>query len=405
MAAAMERTQLKARRSHGTGSLFTRTDSGGRETWYGKWRAGETQVKRRLGPKRIAGSRDGLTRTQAEAELRRVMAETPGLAAPRGERLSLEQLGARYIRAMHDRGRKTSSIRGVESAVRVHFAPFFGDRAAATITEQDVEDFVRLLRGRGLEPKTIRNHLGVLGALFNFGIRKRLGVHRNPVGGVDLPQVDDCEDIRFLDPDDVRALAGAAVPGAYRDLDEALFLTAAMTGLRLGELRALRWRDVDWRAGKVRVRRNYVQGEYTTPKSRRGRSVPLADEVAGVLDRLARAAACDQPEPDPDDLVFAHPLTGGPLGDRAILRRYRRALKAVGLDETLRFHDLRHTFGTRMAAAGVPMRTLQEWLGHANMTTTERYADYAPSTHEAALVASAFRRAEGFVTPEARSPS
>jgi integrase len=77
----------------------------------------------------------------------------------------------------------------------------------------------------------------------------------------------------------------------------------------------------------------------------------------------------------------------------------------VGLDETLRFHDLRHTFGTRMAAAGVPMRTLQEWLGHANMTTTERYADYAPSTHEAALVASAFRRAEGFVTPEARSPS
>jgi len=51
------------------------------------------------------------------------------------------------------------------------------------------------------------------------------------------------------------------------------------------------------------------------------------------------------------------------------------------------------------------MRTLQEWLGHANMTTTERYADYAPSTHEAALVASAFRRAEGFVTPEARSPS
>ena len=58
----------------------------------------------------------------------------------------------------------------------------------------------------------------------------------------------------------------------------------------------------------------------------------------------------------------------------------------------VRFHDLRHTFGTRMAAAGVPMRTLQEWMGHRDLSTTQRYADYAPSSREAEMVAAAFAR-------------
>jgi integrase len=89
-------------------------------------------------------------------------------------------------------------------------------------------------------------------------------------------------------------------------------------------------------------------------------------------------------------LVFADPHTGGPLDEAAILRRYRRAPKAARLDTSHRFHDLRHTFGTRMAAAGVPMRTLQEWMGHRDISTTQRYADYAPSAHEAAFIAAAF---------------
>jgi len=92
--------------------------------------------------------------------------------------------------------------------------------------------------------------------------------------------------------------------------------------------------------------------------------------------------------------VFADPQTGGPLDKAAILRRYRQALKAAMLVEIHRFHDLRHTFGTRMAAAGVPMRTLQEWMGHRDIETTQRRADYAPSLHEAAMVAAAFASPE-----------
>jgi len=132
----------------------------------------------------------------------------------------------------------------------------------------------------------------------------------------------------------------------FQAIDRAMYRTAAMTGLRQGELLALRWRDVDWAAGRIRVRQNYVLGEFGTPKSRRStRSVPMADEVGGELERLFRGSRWRSD----DDLVFAHPATGGPLYKEGILRRMRKALREAGLGESHRFHDLRHTFGTRMA--------------------------------------------------------
>jgi integrase len=164
-----------------------------------------------------------------------------------------------------------------------------------------------------------------------------------------------------------------------------------MTGLRLGELLALRWRDVDWVAGVVRVRRNYVRGRYGTPKSRRSsRAVPMADEVGGVLDRLYQASAFQ----GDDDHVFAHPANGGPIPKANVTRRLHKALEDAELDDHV-FHDLRHTFGTTMAAAGVPMRTLQEWMGHRHISTTERYADYAPRASEGELISAAFAPARG----------
>lgn len=162
-----------------------------------------------------------------------------------------------------------------------------------------------------------------------------------------------------------------------------------MTGLRQGELIGLRWRDIDWSSARVRVRRSYVRGEYGTPKSRRSsRSVPLADVVAGELDRHFQTSAYQAD----DDLVFCHPDTGGPLDRSRVLKRFKAAAARAGL-RPMRFHDLRHTFGTRMAAAGVPLRTIQEWMGHRDFKTTLIYADYQPAAEEAALVERAFSRA------------
>jgi integrase len=211
----------------------------------------------------------------------------------------------------------------------------------------------------------------------------------NPCDGLELPAVPEHVGIRYLELDQVDALVSNAQPGPYLALDRAMYRAAAMTGLRLGELIALRWRDVDWTASAIRVRSNYVLGEFGTPKSKRSsRSVPMADEVAGELERYFQGRG----EPADDALVFPDPRDGAPLDKAAVLRRMRKALAAAGLDVSHRFHDLRHTFGTAMAGAGVPMRTLQEWMGHRDIETTQRYADYAPRARDAELVAAAFTR-------------
>jgi integrase len=378
-----------ARRSYGTGALFERTDSAGRVTWYGKWRDNGTQIKRRIGPKRTEGSRDGLTRRAAEAELRRLIAEVKP-QAPVVESLAMSEAGRRYLVHLERIGRKLSTRTGVESTLRVYLEPFFGERAINSVRHEDVVDLMSLMERKGIAPKTIRNHLGTLSAIFNFakGPRRKWATS-NPCEGMELPAVPEHDGFRYLELDQVDALISNAQAGAYKALDRALYRTAAMTGLRLGELIALRWRDVDWNASAIRVRSNYVCGEFGTPKSKRStRSVPMADELAEALRGYHRTCL----EPSDSDLVFASPKDGGPLDKASVIRRLRRALAAAELDTSHRFHDLRHTFGTAMAAAGVPMRTLQEWMGHRDIQTTQRYADYAPRARDAELVAAAFSR-------------
>lgn len=373
-----------SKRSYGSGNLYVRRDARGGETWYAQWWNGQRRVKRALGPKRQPGSRIGLTRAQAEAALRRAIDSE--VAAPVEQRLSLGEVAERYLAHLGTLGRKRSTLGDYESCVRVHLAPFFGDKAIDRITAADIEAFIALKRRERKAPKSILNYLGLLHSIFAFAEKRGLA-RGNPVPVVDKPaKADSDPDIRFLDQAELEALLAAVPPGPRESTERAIYLTAAMTGLRQGELIGLRWRDIDWSAGRIRVRQNYVRGEFGSPKSKRSsRSVPLADRVAAELERHFQASAYQ----GDDDLVFAHPETGAPLDRSRLLKRFKAAAKRAGIRD-VRFHDLRHTFGTRMAAAGVPLRTLQEWMGHRDFKTTLIYADYQPSEHERELVARAF---------------
>ena len=201
----------------------------------------------------------------------------------------------------------------------------------------------------------------------------------NPVAGVEKPRLAAPSAIDVFSPEEVLALVRAA----GSEQDAAIFLTAAFTGLRQGELVALRWRDVDFGGSYIRVTASYTKGELSTPKSGKVRSVPMAPEVAEALARLGQRERFV----GPDDLVRVG-LTGGHLDASALLRRYRAALCAAGL-RPLHFHDLRHTFGTRVIGRA-DIRRAREWMGHADVQTTMRYLHYAPRHGDAALVARAF---------------
>ena len=189
-------------------------------------------------------------------------------------------------------------------------------------------DLLAVLEGKRLSPKSIRNVIATLSALFNFArAPQRGGRATNPCEGIELPAVPERTEIRFLTLDEVRALVANVRAGHVRAARPGDVPAAAMTGLRKGELVALRWRDVDWTALRVRVRQNYTRGQFGTPKSQRStRSVPLADELAGELDRLYKATRWQAD----GDLVFAHPATGGVQPKANITRRFRLALKAAG---------------------------------------------------------------------------
>jgi integrase len=423
----------RRRRAYGSGSLYIEND-----VYYGRWyTAAGGYANRRVGPVRKTGSSEGLTKKQAEAKLREIMDGAGGRVTTDPSR-TVEHVGRLHSAKLSGQGRKISHVETFDSHLRVHLAPFFKETPINRIEVTDVERLMATLQRKKLAPKTIKNVLGSLHSIFDYALRKAW-VADNPCRLVDKPETEDSDpDIRFLTLDEldavlraipdhrakgkltweqvcaIRASSGsnlavardlgvsdslvsrirrgliwtdkASTENIFAEIDRVLILVAAMTGGRQGELLALRWRDVDWFVQKARVRRNYVRGEFGTPKSKRSsRGVPLAIRVAGALDDLHRQSAYQ----GDDDLVFGHPHTGHPLDRSQVLKRFKRYCRTAGVREQ-RFHDLRHTFGTQMAAAGVPLRTLQEWMGHADSKTTQIYADYAPSENEAAVVEAAF---------------
>jgi integrase len=155
----------------------------------------------------------------------------------------------------------------------------------------------------------------------------------------------------------------------------------------MGELLALRWADVDFTAETIRVEGSVDhRSGVGTPKSGHGRAVPMAPEVATALAKVGQREHFTGPE----DFVFPN-ATGGYQDNSALRRRYKDAQERAKL-EPLRFHDLRHTFGTiAISQPTVSTRQVQEWLGHADSRTTVRYTHYTSRAGEAKLLAEAFK--------------
>jgi integrase len=372
----------REKRANGAGTVYIKHRS-----YYGRWLvASGRRANRKLGPVRRPGTATGLTRAQAEKRLRAVMDE---VEVRRDPALTVAAAGQALLAQLEARGCSRSHRETAESHLRVHLVPFFRQKALDRIGEDDVTRLLVRLRRAGLAAKTIRNIAGTLHSLFELAIR-RGWVGANPCKLVDLPGVQPSGDVRFLSHDELQSVLERGVPDDDRaKLDRALYLTAAMTGLRQGELLGLRWCDLDIDALKLRVRRAFVRGEFKSPKSVRGiRGVPLADEVGAALAALRESSLFTAD----DDLVFGNPVTGEALDRSQVRKRFQRACRRAGV-RVVRFHDLRHTFGTRIAASGeVSLRTLQEWMGHRDATTTMIYADYQPGEHEAEIVSRAFSR-------------
>lgn len=251
---------------------------------------------------------------------------------------------------------KSRTLKGYEQIVRLHLEPQLGGFALTEITPKVAQDVINAATAKGLAPLTVQKVQTILRMILRMAqawgyIQSNPAERTHPVGSGGR-RVD------YLAPDEVAKLlenAGRSLP---------IIATAVMTGLREGELFALRRGDVDLKHRRITVRESYhpEQG-FTKPKSKAAeRSVPFCSELERILTEHLSGPGKHS------DLVFTAPR-GGPHDPYNFVRvEFRPALERAGL-RRIRFHDLRHTYATLMISLGANLKALQTWMGHASIRT------------------------------------
>lgn len=279
-------------------------------------------------------------------------------------------------------------------SLELHVLPRLGALPLASLTTEDVDDLIDSMEKEGKAAGTIRNAVTPLRKLLADAVRQGK-LPSNPAKQAELPPADDFAG-KELPHEHTASIREALVETAPLDPLRGepdlfyvhMFDVALGTGVRLGELRELRWSDVDRERRVIRVSRTNSRGKSRRPKTDAGvRSVPLFSSVARALEGLA-ARAVDRGRYAPGELVFST-AKGNAIPESHLHRRvWTPALERAGLGErrrddddrerwhgVYRFHDLRHTCVSRLVAAGADIKLVQSVAGHANpVVTLKRYS-------------------------------
>jgi integrase len=310
-------------------------------------------------------------RRDAEAYERQIIAElTNPKPKTRPERKKkIPTLSAFYETYLDDYAKVRCKPSDADTKKRVlekHLLPVFGRKKLSDISRASIDAYVAKKRTgkKKYKAKTINNHLGVLASVLRKAVEWDV-IDSRP--SIELLKVAE-QPFEWLNEEEEERLLEAS--GEWHPM----ILLALRTGMRLGELRAVHWGDIDLKARKVIVRRSGYGDELGPTKGDRIRSVPLTADVVSCLDGLPRRLHCD--------LVFHS--DGQMLTDAACEWGLRRSCTRAGI-KRVTWHPLRHTFASRLAQRGAPMKAIQELLGHRSLSMTLRYSHLAPSDHERAV--------------------
>jgi integrase len=316
-----------------------------------------------------------------------------------------------FQRGRFERDWSASTQVDYRSVLNAHMLPEFASERIEAINSEQIERWRNGLAEDGARGRhTVNKIVTQLHAIFQHAVDHH-GLIVNPVAKVKrLRESSDAARFDFYSPEEIEKLVATAATGAHRDptrpavsetertlraeedeQDAAIYLTAALEGLRRSELLALLWEDVDFEQSSIRVYEAYSAKTKGKPKSRKSRTVPMVDRVADTLKQLKKRGH----HTARGDHVFVS-RDGAPLDGSALRRRYIATLDAAGL-RRLRFHDLRHTFGS-LAINVASIVQVQAWMGHADIQTTMRYLHHKSRADDAKLLSAAFR-------PKKRKPA
>lgn len=276
----------------------------------------------------------------------------------RHRKTTLDTLAREWLSSLKNR-LKPSTLSAYGVLLRAHIIPYFGDKSTDDITREDVESFFAL-KSQNLAAATLSNISAVLRSLLKYGGARN--------AEWELPRGHDAAQARVLDKKQKNTLEQYLIYNIYSgDCESAALLLCLYTGLRIGELCALRWGDISLEAETVAICRTVqriYEGERTkvvfgAPKSRDScRVIPLPSFIADMLTPFRR-----------DDSFYV--LTGSRsfMEPRTLQNHFKKLLRDCGLPD-INFHAIRHTFATGCVEIGFDPKTLCSILGHADVSTT-----------------------------------
>lgn len=233
-----------------------------------------------------------------------------------------------------------------------HLLPCFGEKTVTQIAAREVSRYKTLRRKEGAAPATVNRELALMKHAFNMARREWEWLKDNPVSMVKMEREPPARD-RWLTREEEAKLLACSAGWLHR-----LVVFSVETGLRRGELINLRWSDV-----QMQVRVIVVFGAKTQER----RSVPLSERAFQILQTLRKLEKAGE-------FVFVHPAKEQ-VNIQTLRTAFNTALRRAGI-KNFHWHDLRHTFASRLAQAGVDPYTIQKLMGHKSFTTTQRYAHH-----------------------------
>ena len=369
-----------SRRGHGEGSIYHRSD--------GRWAASISLE----GGKRKTFY--GKTRKEVQEQLKTALHQQQQGMLITGPQQKVGEFLTHWLEDAHKHAVRPCTYERYEAMIRLHLGPGIGHYQLQKLSPQHLQAFYAKKLDEGLSPTTVTSLHKMLHLALNRAVRWNL-VPRNVCDAVTPPHVKRYE-IQPLSPEQVQRFLAAAAGHRL----EALFVLALATGMRRGEILALKWKDVSFTTGTLQVRRilthmpaklngkgGYVEAEPKTEKSRRNIAIAafalekLKEHRVRQLEEKLKAG----PAWKENDLVFCSTVGGHLHTSRILFKQFKALLKKAELPD-IRFHDLRHSSATMLLSVDVHPKVVQEILGHSQISMTlDIYSHVLPTMQQQAV--------------------
>jgi integrase len=335
----------------------------------GRWRYRKTINLPGGRKERISGTPILNTKMAAEnaerEHIQRLLTSPATPPAPPKEVPTFAKFAEEFMANYSEANNKPSEVQSKRTILKCHLLPAFSGKKLDVIQQREIEAYKSAKLKASLAPKTVNNHLTILRRILSLAAEWGVLTHTPPVKWLKTPE----PEFDFLDFDEAARLEKGA-KGEWA----AMITVGLTTGLRLGELLALRWEDVDLVRGRLLVRRAVARGVVGTPKSGKSREIPLNEKAHAALKRQRHLRG---------ELVFCDDA-GRMLRKGSCKWPLWSACKRAGL-RRIGWHALRHTFASHLVMRRAPLKAVQELLGHSTIEMTMRYSHLSPDVRKDAV--------------------